>query len=429
MYAIPSFENATTSFLMEKGSNYGIKKELRSAIAACNWQKFMKIGRAGLENGNISLDSIESLAKELRSELALNAFRGSESLLRLHKKANISLPDSFTLAAFIECILPTLKGYYFSHEKYNIPRTIEIDRHTRNIFIHLGTNGVKLVGKGNFKVVTKTVYYQTPSSVIYAHTATSANIDCELATMRALSKVPGVLMLESAFKHADAHGHVTTSFITPIYFPGSLKKFLSSDSQLRFKDKVKIASAILGGLAGMHKLGYTHRSLSTDNQLVDIRFILGRKVISAVIADLGRAMLIKNAHGIELKGLSAQANSSYLSPEAFFKDNMSGSDYLKSDIYAMGCVLWNLYFEQETPWGESIFFKKHKLSYSDRQKQHIACQKKAIAALKKKMKNLEHTSKGTYLSIMLKMLRIHPEARGTAQEHADRMEHLSRLVP
>jgi serine/threonine protein kinase len=103
----------------------------------------------------------------------------------------------------------------------------------------------------------------------------------------------------------------------------------------------------------MHKQEVLHRDLHTANFFVDIQRKQGAcREVKVAIADFGQAMAKRDC-----PGNLPQAFSWYIAPEGFFVERMRPDDYYSTDVYALGCVLYEVYFEKDPPWFKDKYYK------------------------------------------------------------------------
>jgi eukaryotic-like serine/threonine-protein kinase len=117
------------------------------------------------------------------------------------------------------------------------------------------------------------------------------------------------------------------------YVPGeSLRSRLERERQLRSDDALQIAREVADALAHAHSMGIVHRDIKPEN----ILFAAGH----AVVSDFGIARAISVAEGESVTDAGvAIGTPAYMSPE-----QATGSELLdsRSDIYSLGCVLYEM---------------------------------------------------------------------------------------
>ena len=132
------------------------------------------------------------------------------------------------------------------------------------------------------------------------------------------------------FDSGEADGFLF--YVMPYVEGESLRERLDRDRQLPVQEAVRIASDLSEALDHAHRKGVVHRDIKPANVLIQD----GRPLI----ADFGIALAVGSAGGARLTetGLSL-GTPYYMSPEQATGDQTVG---LSSDIYALGCVLFEL---------------------------------------------------------------------------------------
>lgn len=401
--------------LLLKGKKDRLDTKIRELVRSSNWVKLRSVGRKAIKSKLITLSSLERIALQEGSSGLQEIVVGAKGLVALKKSANISPAAAFSLSSFIIQELPRYvakKISYFDPKKYDLEREVQLDREFGTIYIHLRTHGVKKLGEGFEKVVTRTVKFGPTSSVVMALAETTSNIHNEIVTMRRLLGKPGVLNA-AAFLKIPRKSGTTTAIVTPIFNAGSLQDVLDKKITLTPVEKLIIARDLTQGLASMQEIGYAHRDIGARNHFVHIGpGKPGKRLIQAVVADFGRSR-----HYRDLKGSKVQGNTTYISPEGYFMSKMKGKDYLKADVFGLGCTLWQLVFGQKTPWGASreyryghgpMYVRKNRFTYI-----LTAVTNKA----KKDLNKVKDKAQKTVISTILKMVEVKPSHRGTAKQH------------
>lgn len=383
--------------------------ELAQTLQKKQWSKALSCVQSGLSNHTISKKDIHVLACSFSNTPFSNAYMATSAILKL-KKTGLAFSLLFPIALFKETQCEN-ESFYIPEERFG--RELQYDKDSNIFFIHLGTHNVKPLGKGHFKVVTKTIAYHRSHPQIYARAVTSSDIRKEIACMKELSEKKGLLSAVSYLVHQHPATKKTIyTIITPIFNQGSLQKVIDKQS-LTFEEKVKIAQTILTGICAMHSKGYIHRDLGARNYLVH----RSAQSINCVIADFGRCM-----HVSEIDGTTVQGNHYYYAPEGTFKDKMKGDMYYATDVFAAGCVFWQLYFGNLPPWGTKV---KNDFLTADQLKLEYQRLYSGIKDAHKKVQTLiseknavGHYPESIFLEIILKMTHPDPTLRITAQEAA-----------
>ena len=121
-------------------------------------------------------------------------------------------------------------------------------------------------------------------------------------------------------------------YVMPYVEGESLRDRLSREKQLPLEDALRIAREVAGALDYAHQHDVIHRDIKPENILLQAHH--------AVVADFGIAKAIGVAGGEKLTATGvAVGTPEYMSPE-----QVSGRGELdgRSDVYALGCVLYEM---------------------------------------------------------------------------------------
>ncbi|MGD2120715.1 MAG: serine/threonine-protein kinase [Gemmatimonadota bacterium] len=121
-------------------------------------------------------------------------------------------------------------------------------------------------------------------------------------------------------------------YVMPYVKGESLRTRLTKERQLPVEDAVQITQEIAGALAYAHDEGIIHRDVKPANIMLEAG--------QAVLADFGVAHAVVEAGGDRLTRTGTSLGTpSYMSPE-----QASGEESLdaRSDIYSLGCVLYEM---------------------------------------------------------------------------------------
>ncbi len=118
-------------------------------------------------------------------------------------------------------------------------------------------------------------------------------------------------------------------YISMEYVDGEdLESLLRRIGRLPAAKAVEIARKIAAGVAAAHAKGVIHRDLKPANIMLDKRG-------NAVVMDFGLAAVAEQLHGLEARS----GTPAYMSPEQLRGEEVTA----KSDIYALGLVLYELF--------------------------------------------------------------------------------------
>ncbi|MBS0655664.1 MAG: protein kinase family protein [Verrucomicrobia bacterium] len=346
-----------------------------------------------------------------------NAHQAARAMKQCFKGCGLKKQELYKMALFIESELPTKVSkdntYYFSRKKTKLARTIEVDPHTKNIFIHLQEHNLKELGHGARKSVTNSILYSTTSPKRVAHSHTTYPNENEAQAMNDLKNMPGLCKTISVLADSRRSHSRSYSLITEYYPLGDFAHYMRKNKpKFSFQDKLRFCRDIIVGIDSMHSKGYAHRDLGLRNYFVEKR---GKK-LHLIVADFGRA--VRDDHTTER---GAQGGYSQLAPEAINVKALKGDDYLRTDIYALGCVFYKILHQKKPSWVHKAKIKNSHVSVSKRKARHT----RAIQQFRKRRaKELKAASKHTNKrftperveQIILKMINPNPSRRPTAHQ-------------
>ncbi|HET8623611.1 MAG TPA: protein kinase [Gemmatimonadales bacterium] len=127
-------------------------------------------------------------------------------------------------------------------------------------------------------------------------------------------------------------GESTFYYVMPYVAGESLRQRLGREGPLPIEEALRLAREVADALGYAHEHGIVHRDIKPENILL----VAGH----AVVADFGIARAVGRAGGEELTGTGiALGTPQYMSPEqASASRDLDG----RSDIYALGCVLYEM---------------------------------------------------------------------------------------
>ena len=120
-------------------------------------------------------------------------------------------------------------------------------------------------------------------------------------------------------------------YVMPYVEGESLAQRLHRETRLTLDEAVRLAAEVADGLAYAHAKGFVHRDIKPANILLANGH--------AVIADFGIARALINTAGTRITDSGmAIGTAPYMSPEQAGSESVDG----RSDIYSLGCVLYEM---------------------------------------------------------------------------------------
>jgi serine/threonine protein kinase/tetratricopeptide (TPR) repeat protein len=148
---------------------------------------------------------------------------------------------------------------------------------------------------------------------------------------------PHILGLNESGQTVGPDGRTLLYYVMPLIEGDTLRNRLAREGHLSLRDAVRITREVLEALRYAHEHGVIHRDIKPANILLSDGH--------AVVADFGIAKPVARAvagddtsTGLTVSGVSV-GTAAYMSPEQAFA---SGAVDLRSDLYATGCVLYEM---------------------------------------------------------------------------------------
>lgn len=400
-----------------------LTRKIQAAVRASN---DLYLGRILKEN-IVTLRELEELyatAGKLKAKKLLRACRFVLGIELIKKDIETRIGDLLQTALFIEGKLPDYikqRKYYLNSSTTNLAYTIEYDPSTKRAFILLeGVQGA-YIGRGFKKTVYKSICYSSTNPEIVARASQARLKKIERQVTDLLRGSKGLFTTYTITEHTE-NGIRYFAIYSKIYNQGAIYKFLENCGDLSLREKMKIALDVLTGITSMHKKKIVHRDLGTGNYLVEIEGdnVLGRRKITTVISDYGLAEKVSR-----VKSVFAQGNALNLAPEGLFYNTMKGKQYYKTDLFAVGALLYRVFYRQNAPWQQARF-RRDPLSIKREKYREFVLEidadtkAKRIAFAVKKMKGVL-TPEEAFEYLILQMVHPDPEKRGSAAQMKSEM--------
>ena len=324
--------------------------------------------------------------------------------------------DLISSALFIEELkLKANKKQFFSIDETKLTHDIEYDLTTGDYYIHLSSDQNGIIGRGLYKVVTKAFMYRPKPELLACLRQNSAN-DKELYILKKIEGRPGVVQVLSTTFYKLPKKNVYSMYCK-LYNKGELTNcFRNKDNVLSFKEKISVAVDLLTGLQEIQSQGIIHKDLCPQNCLLDISTIQGERKVSAVISDFGCAIELDEAQGVWVQG-----HTEYTPPEGIYMERMRGKDYFQADLFAMGNILYELYYNKAPSWF-SIWHVKGSGTPEARYNNYVKQIEKEllpkyIELQRKKTEQVPLSLEEEFEYLVFQMCHPNPDMRHTAEYH------------
>lgn len=408
---------ATLSPTLASGSEKSLKRDLKK-------HRYDLVAKA-LNKSSLKLRKLKQIAKHARSSPLLRAVDATYKISKVTKKLKLPTKKILQAAFFCETCPMTQgvrKSRYFSKQKSTLAYSIEFDAKTHNYFILL--DGKKsAIGKGKKKVVKKAILYDHKRPKLLARGEEQQDDKNELQITKALQGGRGLFQTHALCRTRRNQKNYN-SYYSKIYSPGSLQSILVVNYPLSTYEKIQIAAQSLQGLQTIHAKGIVHLDLGARNYFVNIpKGAPGRRTIEACVADFGRAQFLKKLKNVT----KVQGNTTYVAPEGLYPERLQPTDFYQTDIFAMGCVFYRLFYGVKCPWQDVSYVKETtrpiEIRYTElanRIRQHTESRREQLASKQQESLSVEEK----FELLMLTMLHIDPSKRGTTNELCEQMQQI-----
>jgi|GEM_PF-5247250 len=325
------------------------------------------------------------------------------------------------LAIFFESQKQSLQqngSNVFIKKNSTYPRDLVFSKASRHWYI-LGDD---TVAKGHKKRLVKALMYNSQGFSLIGCAVQENMLSVEKKSLKKLHNEVGVMRV------FDLLDFGSTSYVfCKFYREGSLESFFArNDHQMTLRQKEEIALQLISGLEAIQNKNIVHRDLKSANLLLDSESgTNGQRVFTAAICDFGRAIPLA-----KVDGQKAQWNPSFNAPEAIHFEVLSAKDYYKTDVFALGCNLYQLFYGDAIGWENRSLVKNSFVAPNVRTylyaKRLSHCLKNRYATLQSKSGNSIMTEKERFEFLVLQMLHPDPSKRPTVKELCMKLEKIMR---
>lgn len=305
---------------------------------------------------NLMIFSLQALSGERREIIARICARMQQFVSLAPPCHNLTPLEMLRTAVFLELELPKLVeagNFYFRKRVHGLPRTVVA--HPDAILL-LSKKKVKILQKAGGYNRVMTAICMPPlqfsnEALVVAQSITKGTLSPSAlrgekrakAIHQMLSGMPGIWPLHLWFRYETGKGIEKASSISPLA-EGDLSK---AKGRASFEEVVYIASRTVQGLFSMHSKGIVHGDLKLLNVLF-LKHIIG-------ISDFGMAFNPQTDPPPFIYDNGSYGTMTYTAPELFGCPQFRG-DYQKTDVWALGMMLYQLYFKRAAPW-ESLLLQ------------------------------------------------------------------------
>lgn len=403
-----------------------VAQKIENAVNNADYSYLGLVLKQNIKN----IDQVAQLRKlgiKLKATKLLRAIRFTLGFELIKGTLQTKPGDLLQIALFMENNLSHYikKGtHYLPVSATDLAYPIEYDPVTKGRFIILNNVQRALIGIGCRKKVFKCIFYSTNRPELLARAEQSLIKIREWRISQNLMGVRGLFATRALTQHSENGVNYSTIY-SEIYRPGALKIIMKREVGLTVREKMKIAVDILVGLDSLHRRHIVHRDLGIENYFVNMS--AGKpdvRTIKAVIADFGHAMTTKRAVHVP-----AQAYVYNVAPEGLYYTTMSGAQYYRTDVFALGSALYRLFYGVAAPWQKKNYLDTSH-SVDDNYREFIAKINQVIlpkhGILTKKKAATKLTAIESFELLILQMVHSDPAKRGTASELKKRMQRIYR---
>lgn len=403
--------------------SHKISHKIHENLERKNYEKLGEFLKEEVNHSHLSLDAVKKVAEENNAHCLLKAVDATEQYKKVRRNLSLSKGAFLQLALFMETKFQKKTAHgqkYFRTHKTDLPRKVEYDPHTKHAFIILDGAKSAFLGEGYRKRVYKAIEYDPHKLHIVARANQRGGMKNEKKITKRLLGMPGVLALRGFGKHRKS-GRKYTTVYTELYNFGDLKGAFKKKIKFSLSEKMKIALDILHGLESLRKKKIIHRDLGAKNIFLNrSKGAHGKRHIEAVLADFGCSKEKWRMHKKR-----AQVGIRHTAPEGLYYDKLSKSRFYRTDLYAAGLILYQLFY------GKAPIWQTKHLHHDSRKAHYHWLSEKIDKTTHKRRKHLailraahKTSAKDDFEHLILHMVKPDSKKRGTAKELRKEMQHI-----
>ena len=371
------------------------------------------------------LEQLTRIADITKCKPLQAAIGATNALFSTNSNLGITRQEFLQTALYILTTPP--ENSYLPQEITGLKDPLEYDPDTNQTFIILDRHKEAYVGRGSKKMVHKCILFDVKHPKVLARATQTLPINRELGMYRDLQGAPGVIQMHAFTLRTEGDTTHSTLYLD-LYEPGSLRQILATKKRFSLREKAEIMAKLLHGVESFHSNGLVHLDLHIGNCLVSLsKDSKGNKTIATGIADLGRAMTLEQAKGVRTQGATF-----FQPPEGWSKTHLEGKDYHQSDLYALGCVFYQLFYNKQPSW-QGEYLKNSSLTNDEKQQKLIqkldaACKERRLELQAQKESKGCLSCKKALELLVLEMVDVDPAKRGSTSTLRLRAEEIASKI-
>lgn len=377
----------------------------------------------------------------------------------------MSALEILQLAFFIEVRIhkaDKVSKEFFRAQDYQLPRDVQFNPETEEVYVLADLKISILRDEGTYKNVgacvrlAKDNFSLHPEIAAYLMTRIDGLkvyqikddmriIKREIAVCIRFREIVGVSKFITAAKFFDTipiEGKVPRMNLIFEKAAGNLfRRVFENPQPITFQEELTIAKFLISALSVLHAENVIHGDLKLQNALFmeDFQHIITK----ALLCDFGCAYEFNAQQPDKTKVpevyLWGHAGTDIYSPPELYGKLKFKGDYFKIDIWALGCLLYQLHFRKKLPWQASLeeairkHFDDETKAYKNKAelaKAQHAFQDTVCHEIEHELRRMQPASQeAMFVQLIFEMLRLDPKARFSIFQIVSRFEEIVNPKP
>lgn len=356
-----------------------------------------------LKTADLSTESVGLLCQVTRKIPALS--RVASRYEQLAKVAIEEKPlkpqEALQMAFFIEVRIANVqeatKDFFVRGGSEGLSRSVQFDWKKREVYVIADPEKSSVQGGGSFKRVASAARLAFDELQKTAEVSIQLSTTADSARLQSMTKpqlrkevkaiqksvaevrqeiayftdhfrdVPGIAEFYTVAEYTETINGVEIPRLSILFkaAPGDLQDLIKHKHDLTTNEQLHLATQLFSFFDLMHKRGFVHGDIKGENILIYTRDKIG-------VTDFGMAFAFASTQpripatrgkrasaGIESAGKKSFNDGMYgtlrfTAPELLGTKDFAG-DFPKTDAWALGCVLYGLYFKEPLPWERMLY--------------------------------------------------------------------------